>query len=358
MRILYVTDTGEMRGGGEVSLLALLRELDRSRFAPVVACPGEGGLTCACRALGIPVFIFPLVPIRGPFSLARAWKGRQELDEIIRSQEIDLVHTNSTGSVVLLAGLACGKSVPLVAHCRIFPRGIPADAWMACFSRAVIVSSRALVRNARWACGRRIRCIPNGVDLSSFYSTSENGGGPAVGTLASPVAGKGLEYFVDAAVCVGKKFPAARFYLAGFEAHESRYGRALFKRIAASGMDDHFILPGKVHDVPAFMAGLTVFVFPSRIDAFGRAAIEAMAAAKPVVGFRVNAMPEIVENGVTGFLCRPGDAAGLAAGIGRLLSDPGRCRRMGQAGLQRCRRLFDIREHVRRIEAVYEECRV
>ena len=66
-----------------------------------------------------------------------------------------------------------------------------------------------------------------------------------------------------------------------------------------------------------------------------------MACARPVVASRFGGFPEVVEDGVTGYLVRPQDPADLAAGIDRVLADPAaRARRWAQAGLARVRRLF------------------
>jgi glycosyltransferase involved in cell wall biosynthesis len=85
------------------------------------------------------------------------------------------------------------------------------------------------------------------------------------------------------------------------------------------------------------------------------AVLEAMAAGKPVVATRVGGVPEVVDDGVTGLLVPPRDPDALADAVVRLLRDPNRMRRMGQAGLERVRRHFSVEQMVRRTEALYEE---
>lgn len=75
-----------------------------------------------------------------------------------------------------------------------------------------------------------------------------------------------------------------------------------------------------------------LFVMPTRDEAFGVAFQEAAAAGLPVVGTRLNAIPEIVADGVSGRLVAPGDRSALALALGELLADPSRRREMGARG--------------------------
>lgn len=78
--------------------------------------------------------------------------------------------------------------------------------------------------------------------------------------------------------------------------------------------------------------GAAVFCMPTRVEPFGIAFVEASAHALPVVGTTVGAVPDIVRDGETGYLHDPHDVAGLVRSLSLLLTDPERCRRMGDAG--------------------------
>lgn len=84
----------------------------------------------------------------------------------------------------------------------------------------------------------------------------------------------------------------------------------------------------------------TVFVLPSRYEPFGVALLEAMAWGLPCIAADVCAMPEIVEEGVTGLLAPPHASEALAARMLELAEDPHRALRMGAAGLARQRERF------------------
>jgi glycosyltransferase involved in cell wall biosynthesis len=92
-----------------------------------------------------------------------------------------------------------------------------------------------------------------------------------------------------------------------------------------------------VGDVPlgelgAHFARASVFCLPTRLEPFGIAVLEAMLHRLPVVGTAVGAMPDMIQDGVTGLLVPPGEAEPLAAALVALLRDPARCRQFGEAG--------------------------
>jgi glycosyltransferase involved in cell wall biosynthesis len=101
-----------------------------------------------------------------------------------------------------------------------------------------------------------------------------------------------------------------------------------------------------------FYAGARFFAFTPYAEEFGLAALDAMAAAKPVIAVRDGALPEVVEDGVTGFLVS--DAAEYQRAAQRLISDDALCLRMGQAARERAR-AYTWERHAQRIEALCEQ---
>ena len=92
--------------------------------------------------------------------------------------------------------------------------------------------------------------------------------------------------------------------------------------------------------MPAYYAQADLFVLPSRRESFGLVLAEAMACGLPVVATAAGAIPEVVEDGVTGVLVPPDDPEALANAIGSLLSDPEKMKTMGARGKARVEKHF------------------
>ena len=84
----------------------------------------------------------------------------------------------------------------------------------------------------------------------------------------------------------------------------------------------------------------TAFVMPSLYEPLGVAVLEAMAAGLPCIGSTGGALPELIEEGATGFVVPPGDEDALLARMSELASSADLCRRLGEAGVARYRERF------------------
>jgi glycosyltransferase involved in cell wall biosynthesis len=94
-------------------------------------------------------------------------------------------------------------------------------------------------------------------------------------------------------------------------------------------------------------------VIPSRWEAFGLVALEAMRAAKPILAFHSGALPEIVVDGVTGVLCQPVAVQPLIDGFRRALDLD--LKVLGQRGYDRFKQFYDVQKTHRQLQQVYVE---
>ncbi len=115
----------------------------------------------------------------------------------------------------------------------------------------------------------------------------------------------------------------------------------------------HFL--GPLNDLTPVLLKSTVVWIPSRIQGGVYAALEAMAAARPVVATRSAGLDEIVVDGVTGFLIKPGDKAGLARKTRLLLDDPSLAARLGEAGRRRVHDQFPAERMVSACAKLYSD---
>jgi len=119
------------------------------------------------------------------------------------------------------------------------------------------------------------------------------------------------------------------------------------------GLGEDVSFVGFVKDVPKFLSSVDVLVLPSLFEGLGVAALEGMAAGKPVVATRVGGLVESIVDGETGFLVPPRDGVALAAAIERLVEDRFLARAMGRKGAARVLSHFTIEQMARQNEAYY-----
>jgi len=130
---------------------------------------------------------------------------------------------------------------------------------------------------------------------------------------------------------------------------------ALTPLAAALGLADRGFFGGQRTDTPQIFALFDVFALSSNCEGFPNVILEAMAMARPVVATNIAGVPEVVQDGVTGWLVPPGDPMTLALKIGRLIDHPEQATAMGLAGRQRVEAEFSMKQMVSRTTALYDE---
>jgi glycosyltransferase involved in cell wall biosynthesis len=130
------------------------------------------------------------------------------------------------------------------------------------------------------------------------------------------------------------------------------------QEVRRDGHRHRTVLAGSRDDVADLLSASDVVLFASLSDGMEgmpAAVIEAGMMGRTVVGYAVAGVPEVVEDGTTGLLVRPGDVAGLASAALALLSDGERQAAMGAAAEERCRSRFDVRTVAPQYARIYEE---
>lgn len=357
--VLFVDHAAGM-GGAEHSLLALLEHLDRARVRPVLAAV-DGPLAEAARTAGVAVHVLPLVQLRGRATAAwRLARGTLALARLARRVEADVVHANVLRAAVYAAPAARLTRRPLVWHVRDILERDATTARLCRSAAAIVAISRAAAGGL--PCAARARVIYNPVAVRPPRARSRADLGlPAEGPLVAAIgrlrAWKGHAAFLEAAARV--RHADARFVVVGGRLFgEDRADLDLLgglqAQAAALGIADRVAWLGHRDDVPDLWPHLGLLVHTAAAEPFGRVVAEALVAGVPAVAFRDGGVPEIVDDGASGVLVAPGDVAGVADAVDRLLGDPDLRRRMGAAGQAAARARFDPAAHARAVEAVYD----
>jgi glycosyltransferase involved in cell wall biosynthesis len=193
----------------------------------------------------------------------------------------------------------------------------------------------------------RIEVVPHFIDLAGkrVHDASERRVA-AVGRLSPE---KGLDTLVRAA----KSVPDVRVVIVGDGPDRGRL-EALAKELGAGNVEFMGALHGEALEREIGRA--RALVIPSlSYEVFGLTALEAYALGKPVIASRIGGLPEVVRDGGTGLLFRPGDPHDLAAKIERLCAEESRARDLGRAGRRLAETDYAPGKHYDRIHAIYEE---
>jgi glycosyltransferase involved in cell wall biosynthesis len=143
---------------------------------------------------------------------------------------------------------------------------------------------------------------------------------------------KGVHHLIAAFAAVAPRYPGERLILIG-KSPDGAYRQDLERRIAALRIGEAvtFVPELPQAELAARMAAARVLVLPSYSEGLGRVLFEAMATGTPVVGSAVGGVPDLVRDGVNGFLVAPGDEEQLAARLATLLGDRGVWARLSAA---------------------------
>ena len=363
--VLHFTNS-LVRGGAEEHVLTLLRGLDRSSFRPHLVCPPAlaGKLE---KDLPADVPLFPLL-LQKPRQL-RAALG---LARILRGRRVDILHSHGFYSSLFASpvGWLCG--VPLVVetpHVREhwrqgwFKSRFVVDRLAGSFVHHYIAVSEANARYLREQKGlpaHKIVVIRNGCDLERFDPAhpapaglkSRLGfadGDPVLVVLGRLEPQKGHRVLLDALPAVLREFPRARLVCVG----EGILRDHLREQVRALGLEASVRFVGYQTNVTDWLALADLTVLPSFYEGLPLVAIESLAAGRPVVATAVDGTPEVVVDGRTGLLVPPGDAAGLANAICRLLREPGLRRSLGEAGRRHVLDGYSQERQIRQTQELY-----
>ncbi len=271
----------------------------------------------------------------------------------IASEKWDVLHV--TSDLIVRKGAAMARRLRLPAvvtfhHLVERPVTLPSAV------RRVIAVSEAiresLVNQARLA-KDRIRVIPSGVDIETAEERCGDVGGhtPVVGVVGRLTAEKGVDYFLRAAAVVAERGPECHFLVAGGGADERKL-RALAREL---GIEERVTFLVRFRSQFEVLSAVDVLVLPSLREGYGQIVLEAMACGRATVSTAVGAVPDFLEDGVTGLLVPQRDPEAMAAAIEKLLRDEDLRRRIGRAGKALVRERFGLNSMVTQTVQLYDE---
>jgi colanic acid/amylovoran biosynthesis glycosyltransferase len=196
----------------------------------------------------------------------------------------------------------------------------------------------------------KIRIHHLGIDVDKFTYTGKNrslDGTLQVVTVGRLVEKKGVEFAIEAISTLIKENLDVRFTIVG----DGPLRSDMEKTIASLGAGNHIRILGwkDQNEIVDLLSGSDIFLAPSVTAMDGdregtpTVLMEAQALGLPVVSTYHSGIPEVVEDGVTGYLVKERDSVLLEEAIKKMISDPGRLTKMGRAGRKKVLDEFNIR---------------
>jgi glycosyltransferase involved in cell wall biosynthesis len=278
---------------------------------------------------------------------------------LCRKKRVDVLHANNSALEPLWAARLLG--IPIVSHLHGFLHPPVERSRRRSFRhiKAFVSISRAVTESAIGVGidPTRVREIANFVERQPEASPPPMPCQLAIGIFGRVTQWKGQKEFLHAAMQVLPRFPGLRVYVVGDASDGDPRYLDECREIAQSSRFSHQIeFTGLITDVAAHYRKCTVVVHASiEPEPFGMVLIEAMAEARPVVASMLGAPPEIIQDGVEGYLLNPKDTDTMAARITTLLADPTLAEGMGRRGHEKVLAHYGPGVGARRFEQLYLE---
>jgi len=367
--------------GAEQSFLFLLQHLNKELFEPIVVLPkrlskDKEFLLEKINSLNIKIII-----INSPLwinakdnatllqSLLEEFHSAKEYVEIIKKDHIDIIYTNT---ITKISGAIAAKlyGIPHIWHIREILKDHPLKSPFSFdttfklvdqLSDRIITNSRSVAQQFSAVSQNKVEVVYNAIDTNTFAKAESDNrlhnelsiafDCPLIGIIGTIHKHKNHEDAVKAFGYLKQRGFDAILVIVGQD--DGEYKNVLVDLAKALDLEDRVAFLGFRHDIPEIVKELDIVLVPSLAEPFGRTTIEAMAAGKPVVSTNTGASPEIVVDGVTGYLVPPRNPEKMAEAIMKILSDPKMAKKMGLAGRDRVIRTFTRQNYISGVENIF-----
>jgi len=226
----------------------------------------------------------------------------------------------------------------------------------------ILSTSQVMAKETKLYTNKDIEVTPFGIDMEQFkpMNTKEelfDKDDIVIGTVKTLEEKYGIEYLIKAFKILIDKYKdlSLKLLIVGGGSLDNSL-KDLVKKLK---IENKTIFVGKVpfNEVPKYQNILDIAVFPSieNSESFGVAVIEASACEKPVIVSNVGGLPEVVENGISGFVVPPKNEKALAQTIEELILHEDMRNKMGQEGRKRVNKLYNWEDNVKQMIKIYKE---
>lgn len=376
--ILFIHQSAELYGSDK-TLLLLLKNLDKSKFNPLVVLPQEGPLKEELENENIEVVIAPVLKLsRKMFTIWNSIqifkdlkKGISILEELHKKHHFDLIYSNT---LAVLLGMIFAKKRKIkhlwhvheiIVHPKIIAGIFPK--LLNKYADLIVCNSNATLKNLvqrKELIAQKSVVIYNGMDPINSelpVATKKDFGyndNDIIITLVGRISRlKGHKWLLTTLV---KHFSASTnikvVFVGSPVAGQEYYATEIEQFIAENQLEATVkILPftknlSKIWDIT------DIALMPStEAESFGLVAAEAMLAKKPVIASNHGGLKEIVIDNQTGFLVEPNNVEAFSEALTKLFANPQLRKEFGENGYQRAIQEFSVEKYVQNFELVFSE---
>jgi sugar transferase (PEP-CTERM/EpsH1 system associated) len=345
-------------GGAQSALLRLVAGQDRSRFTPVVLCLYNGDRLVArqIRDLGVEVIDLGMSRKWRLDAFWRLWRQLRRVRPTILHTW--MFHANIPGR---LLGRLAGVPHIISSERTMGQEGSVRrllNRWTGRLADRILCVSHNVADFAAKEIGLpvdRLVVIQNGIDTNVFRPASAQPAKPpdhlTIGYVGRLEQVKGVNFLIDAFAPLVAEHPHLQLHLVGDGSERA----ALAQQAQTLGLGDKVQFLGIRSDMPALYPTFDLFVLPSLWEGMPNVALEAMACGVPVIATNTGGTPEVVQDGNSGLLVPPGNAAALTQAMAALIADAERRCQLAQAGRHFVEQTFSINQTVAQTVALYEQ---
>jgi glycosyltransferase involved in cell wall biosynthesis len=345
--------------GSENSLLELIGVIDRTRFDVFTVFPRKNERVfkqLEAYVDGIGVLDYGWWHKDEPFDEATV----AAFGKIYRAQQIDLVHVNT---IVLRDPLLAARraNIPAITNVRevisldaplaIRLGGTPAEIVKTVCDNATYLLANSATTLADYPCGDRGSYLYNPIDVRAFdFPNLVDPSRIKVGLISSNIPKKGIFDFLQLAREAADVLPLLQFHLIGPENEITKEWQG-----EAEVLPSNFHVHGYASQPADAYRDLNIVLNLSHFaESFGRTVAEAMAARRPVIAYRYGALPELIEDGKTGFLVPYLDLSAVLDRLRFFAGQPQNITAFGEAGRVRITHMCSPEAAKIALNALYE----
>lgn len=353
--VLFIVRT--MGLGGTENVVLQLCEILSGKVNKIVVCSSGGAHKKKLQEMGIKHYMIPDIASKNPMDML---KSCRLIKNVIDKEQITIVHSHHR-MAAFYAELVAPKSVVKVANAHNTFTDKKKLTRLAYRNTKVIAVGEMVKKNLMeyFEIPKEQVCVihnavkpfdSNIMPIKVLYQEHTNGN-VLIGNIGRLSEQKGMTYFIEAAEITARTHPEARFIIVG----EGEEKEQLHAQVKAKGLQGKILFLGYRSDIQNVMSQLDFVVLSSLWEGLPLTPIEAYSVGKTVIGTAVDGTPEIIRDGIDGYLVEPRNPMQLAEKMNELIENSEMRESMGIQAVKRYQDEFSFEKLSERYVAFYED---